>query len=59
MNTIVVCWDCKFDECHDEPHPWWDAEDLVYAEEQGLPLPEGNCACECGRGVHNEEDVLS
>lgn len=54
MGTIVcysTCWSCKFGHCYDPPqaHPWWDQEDVEYAEQAGKPAPEGNCACPCAK----------
>lgn len=56
MSFIVcysTCWSCKFGNCYDvpTPHPWWDQEDVEYAESVGNPAPEGNCGCRCGKEV--------
>jgi hypothetical protein len=54
MSVIIcyaTCWSCKFGDCFKvpTPHPWWDSEDVEGCEEAGIPLPEGDCACSCGR----------
>lgn len=50
-----TCWGCKFDMHADGPHPWWDHDDVEYAEEAGKPLPEGDCACYCNEKESNDE----
>ena len=51
IACYATCWACKFDQCYDAPtpHPWWGQEDVEFAVEAGLPVPEGNCACPCGK----------
>lgn len=47
----TTCWGCKFDYHDPEPHPWWDSEDLEWAQDTGRPLPEGYCGCYCSRNA--------
>ena len=55
MTGIIICpttcWGCKFDMHNEEPHPWWDDEDVWYAEKSGTELPTGYCGCYCSRNA--------
>lgn len=36
------------------PHPWWDDEDVYFAEQANEPLPTGYCGCYCSRKATQE-----
>jgi hypothetical protein len=60
-NTQIIicpttCWSCKFDYHDDQPHPWWDDEDVYFAEQAGEELPTGYCGCYCSR--NNVKELL-
>ncbi|APC46428.1 hypothetical protein HWB05_gp165 [Streptomyces phage BRock] len=54
ITCPTTCWGCKFDMHDENPHPWWDAEDVWWAEKNKEPLPTGYCGCYCSRNKVNE-----
>lgn len=52
LNVVVcysTCWACKFGHHFDPPqaHGWADGDEIDYALANGLPEPQGSCACPC------------